>query len=350
MNADLNHRDHINQANAGEKEDKKIITIKLCVDSNIDDVFRYCDNVKLTSDKRHKRINDSIEYLMHQRKWYQNKLILTTWSDWRRENVSHEWLKSNLEFIMLEKPSLEIDSIHPRSVNDLKSLISKNVSFVLDRTETKIVWIDRLSYFEESMLFPTRIWDSLPIWGNLELYSELRKIVSEELVSIPKCPDKFQKRMKWHKKALNEWKSSFKDKKFTLYDLDKSLLFYDPENANEWVKYWPLRVIQYSLALALIKKIRNIWSHPDFVDHLPTNILDRLDFYLEAWMINASAEETKEIKYIYAYFLKIYHQMQFEFAFSNWTQFLLWKDDIQDMREMLEYLSNVFMKKDTLKI
>lgn len=92
----------------------------------------------------------------------------------------------------------------------------------------------------------------------------------------------------------------------------------------------------------MLRKIRNFWNHPDFIDHLPTNILDRIDFLIDNDLTKLSKKEAEHIKYIYAYFLKIYHQIQFEYSFSEKSEFLLNKDDLQDIREMLSYLAESF--------
>jgi hypothetical protein len=60
--------------------------------------------------------------------------------------------------------------------------------------------------------------------------------------------------------------------------------------------------------------------------------------------------EIEQIKYIYAYFQKIYHQLQYENAFSERTDFLLNKDDAQDIKQMLIYLSESFSVEKLLKI
>ncbi|EKE27989.1 MAG: hypothetical protein ACD_3C00111G0006 [uncultured bacterium (gcode 4)] len=325
--------------------------MSFCIESDKENVLNYSRMVKKTSERRNSRIADSIDQLLQNRKWYRNKIIMTTWSDWRLENKSHEWLRSNMEFIIVEKPELEIYSQHPKSAEDLCRVVSRNVSFLLDWIELKTIGSDKLISFENdnNLVFPTRIWDSLPVWWNNELYSWLRRMVSEEILSNKKLSTYFKKRLDVHNRAQKNWKSNFKNKKFEMYDLDNNLLFYDPENANEWVKYWPLRVIQYSLALALMRKIRNIWAHPDFIDSLPTNILDRLDFFKDNWYAKLSQWEMDHIKYIYAYFLKIYHQLQFEYAFSEKTEFLITKDDSQDIKQMLIYLSESFWVEKLLK-
>lgn len=320
--------------------------MNLCIESSKDQVLKYAQLVKKNSQKRNKRISDSIDNLIRLKKWYKKKLIFTTWSDWRLENKSHEWIKSNMELVIIDDPSIETpdSSYYPKTTADLERIVRQNVSFIIDFIEKKSVWRDSITLFQNdsSLVFPTRIWDSMPIWWNLELYSSLRRMVSEEIVASSKLANYFTRRLWVHKRAVKSWKSNFKWQESILFDLQAKVLHYDPENMNEWVKYWPLRVIQYSLALALMRKIRNLWKHADFIEVLPPNIVDRLDFLLDEKMTLMSKEEIENIKYIYSYFLKIYHQLQFDFSFSESTTYRISNDDAKDIAGMLNYLSESF--------
>lgn len=315
----------------------------IAIESNSDEVKKYVKNVKKNAKARDDRIKNSFANFMQNKKWFKKKIIYTTWSDGRLENKSHDWLKSNLELVIAQWFEYESEYPLAKSADELSSVIRKNVSFILDNIEIKKVWEDSMVLFnnDSNLVFPTRIWDSLPIWWNCDLYNNLRKLVSLEIISNhQKFNEYFVRRLAVHKRATKNWFSKFRNDITTQIDFENWKLFYDPENYNEWVKYWPLRVIQYSLALSLLRKIRNLWEHPEFVEYLPTNILDRIDFLLDNNLTKLSKNEAEHIKYIYAYFLKIYHQIQFEYSFNETKEFLLARDDLKDIKEMLSYLAD----------
>lgn len=323
----------------------------ICITSNKEDVFNHSHLFKEQWKERIELIKKSFNGFMNSKKWFKKKTIFTTWSDWRLENKFHSWKKSNMELSVIEDPTIE-STTNSRTSEELIEIVKENISFLLDNFESKVVWKDSLTLFNNNsiLVFPTRIWDSIPIWWNMEIYQNLRQLVSIEIIENPKMTSYFSKRLWTHKRALKSWKSYFKDHTATLYDLDKKTIFYDPDNMNEGVKYWPLRVIQYSLALALMRKIKNIWSHPDFVDILPTNIIERLDFILDSNITKMSKNEIEDLKYIYSYFLKIYHDLLYSYSSLKSTKYNISKDDAKDMKEMLTYLSESFVIEKIFKI
>lgn len=322
----------------------------LQIQSDKEGVIGYAWRVKRNAEERVKRIKKAFGSFMEDEKWYEQDIILTTWSDGRFENKSHEWLKSNIEFTIIENNQKRNTPL-VKTPQELCGVIQRNVSFIIDNLEIKKLWEDSLILYEnnQNLVFPTRIWDAFPIWWDDNLYCSLRRMISQEIIDNPKLNEHFYRRLKVHKKAAKQWFSTFKQQTATQFDLEKWKLYYDPKNYNEWVKYWPLRVIQYSLALSLLRKIRNLWTHPDFVDILPTNIIERIDFLVSNNLTRLSPNEAEEIKYIYAYFLKIYHQIQFDYAFLDKTEFNIWSDDIKDIQKMLHYLAESFSVERLIK-
>ncbi len=103
------------------------------------------------------------------------------------------------------------------------------------------------------------------------------------------------------------------------------------------MKPGPLRVIQYALALALARLIRDN-GHPPFIAEIPKNIVDRLDYIRANKLTTMAPDEIENLKYIYAFFLNIHHEMQYRNLILGHTAFALSDDVLQDMREMLELL------------
>jgi hypothetical protein len=71
-------------------------------------------------------------------------------------------------------------------------------------------------------------------------------------------------------------------------------------------------VIQYTLALALMRTIRDTQSSPVPIEIIPANICDRLDFLKDAQITALSPEEINRIKYVYSFFLMMYHKILLE--------------------------------------
>ena len=112
----------------------------------------------------------------------------------------------------------------------------------------------------------------------------MKKEVSNEILKNKNLIEHFRKKVWEIRNILNEGKDNFKWEIKTQYDLDKGILYFSPQNYIEWVKMWPLRLVQYSYALSLMRKIRDSWTHLEFIEKIPTNMLDRLDFLLNEFI------------------------------------------------------------------
>lgn len=131
----------------------------LQIDSSNDDVIKYAWLVKKNAKDRDERVKNSFSNFMWSKKWYKKKVVFTTWSDWRYENKSHEWIKSNIELVIIEDESLDKDYPLVKSAEELWIVIKKNISFILDFLEIKKIWKDSLTLFnnDSNLVFPTRI-------------------------------------------------------------------------------------------------------------------------------------------------------------------------------------------------
>jgi hypothetical protein len=109
-----------------------------------------------------------------------------------------------------------------------------------------------------------------------------------------------------------------------------------PNALSEGFKAGPLRVVQYSLAYALVRRIRDTQTHPLFVKDIPTNIIDRLAFLKTEGLTRHSEKDIRELQYMYGYFLKLHHDIQYLHLMSGGTEFFLNPDDAKDIKAMLE--------------
>lgn len=265
----------------------------------------------------------------------QNLCLIVTGSDWRLENIP-EW--SNLELVVvwdIEQARKDIN------LHWLLEEIIRGNPYRLTAFEEKDLATDTLSCFRNESMnsFPTRVLDSRLISGCKVVYSFLRERISHEVINDSKILKNFWNITRVQKKKMKKWEASFKWRTFKQYDLDKWIAYYNPVNYQENFKTWPLRVIQFTLALALLRLIRNQGQHLNFVDELPTNIPKRLEYMRDNKITWLSESEIEDLKYIYSYFLKLYHTSQYWFHAEWKTEHELshfQKEDIKDMIKAIE--------------
>jgi hypothetical protein len=92
-----------------------------------------------------------------------------------------------------------------------------------------------------------------------------------------------------------------------------------------------------------MRYIRDKKSHPEFLSSMPTNVIERLDFIAQESLTKKNTEEIEELKDIYAFFLYLYHEVQYRHFSESETDFILEdRDKLRDIREMLASLRNAF--------
>ena len=195
-------------------------------------------------------------------------MLSTTWSDGRFENKAHPWVRSNLELQLITT----IDH-NPEKVDELISRIRDLVGFNIENIEHKKMWIDTLNLYNNKpeLVFPTRFFDSIAFFDPSSIRSKLLEWISEEIIWNGKLTSKMYDRFRAHKVTMDTWEDKFHGKSYKSYDLDAWEFHYDPENFIYGVKNWPLRYVQYLLAVSLMRYIRDTKLHPWFLDILPTN-------------------------------------------------------------------------------
>ena len=270
--------------------------------------------------------------------------IYTTWSDGRFENKAHPWVKSNLElqlYLRQEWLSLRTDS--------LMQSMRERVDFTLENIEQKVLDKDSIALYRwnSGLVFPTRTWDSIQLYGPEDVTRTVFQKLSEEIIRDGKLSSKFYDRLRTHKMMMSTWIEKYKWEIIESYDLQSWIFHYDPENSQFAVKNGPLRYVQYLLALALMRYIRDTKQHPDFMKELPTNIIDRLDYIKVNGLTSKSFQDIEELKDIYAFLLYLYHEVQYRNFSESATKFVLEdRDKLRDIRDMLELLSRAFRPQD----
>lgn len=311
--------------------------------SGADELARYVGKVEDATRERNIRIAKSLDNIFS-RTWFNDfkdtgGSILTTGSDWRLENKPFFDDVTSFLDIVLVAPNT---TLNVSRVSDLLQLMQETASFVINDVEIK--WPeDSLSLYknERNRVYPTRIFDAFSLLGDEKLLNELKNAVIQEIADNNGIARRFADYLRVHKNVLKNHAFKIHWEETREFDLNEWIIYFDPQNHTFSVKTWPLRVVQYSLALALFRKIRDSW-HQDigFINTLPANICERLDFLLDNDLTNMSQGEVEELKFIYSYFLKIYHDLQYSY-FGSWdTAYNVDKDSLQDIKKMMSFLSD----------
>lgn len=249
-------------------------------------------------------------------------------------------MRSNLELQLVttaEHNSEQID----RLVEKMRDL----VGFNLENIEIKRMGVDSLSLYnnDPDLVFPTRLFDSVPFFDPASLRSVLLRGVSDEIIADGRLSSKMYDRFRAHRKMMETGGDRFRWVEYRAYDMQEWVLHYDPENYIFWVKNWPLRYVQYMLAVWLMRYIRDSKSHPGFMDELPTSVIDRLLFIRDNALSSKTEWELERLREMYEFFLHLYHEMQYR-HFSEWeTTFVIEDRDIlRDIRDMLACLKDAY--------
>ena len=263
-------------------------------------------------------------------------MIWTTWSDWRYENKPFQWVDSNLELVFMWNKSSS------RRLGTIVKEVKDAITCTIDAVETKNLETDSMILFNEdtNLVFPTRIWDTILFYWKSDLLNTAKQRLSSEIIkNWSGLCGKFSERLRVHKQTLATGMWRFRWNTYKLFDLDSGMIYYDPLKYIHWVKPGPLRVVQYTLALALMKAIKNSWKHLPFIHELPTNIPQRLDFLFESNLTDYSRGEIDQIKHIYWVFLSIYHELQYRYLTKTETEYqIIDRDTLNDIKQMLDIL------------
>lgn len=276
-----------------------------------------------------------------------NRVIVTTWSDGRLENLPDS---SNLELIIYwDKLSPELEKI-------VSSLFSVQLSSIkgVDIHSREIESFDLLKnknlieYSGNWQVFPTRFLDSKFLWWNYEKYNKLWFKFVENIKTVDKSKLKqFYKRVSYHKKIIETGWNNFKGERLVFFDKDKRVIKLYYKSWKGWLfKQWPLRLYQYTLASLICKFIRkNDLPEQDIMDlkKMPKTISNKLN-YLRDKIKNFSSYEQfyKEIVDTYYYFLNLHNQSKKKFKNKD-VSIKLSSDDFKIINDRLEFIKkNIF--------
>lgn len=268
--------------------------------------------------------------------------IFTTWSDGRAENKPFASTDSNLELRFLQ---ISGSKTSQGWAEDISNQVRTRLMCIVDNIEVQALTENNPILYRDApwLVFPTRTWDAVKLNGDPDIERVVQRVVSEEIIKNPVFARKFYERLKSHKSILQNWQQHFHGSTDKLIDQDNAIIYYDPKKHIQGVKTWPLRVIQYTLALALMRHIRDSKIHPPFMSELPTNIVDRLEYIWDNNLTTMNYEEIMNMRYIYAFFLNLYHEMQYRNMTTGQTAFWIDETLMDDIWEMLDTLHKTML-------
>lgn len=134
---------------------------------------------------------------------------------------------------------------------------------------------------------------------------------------------------------------------YVSYNLDEGFVYFNPQSSIHGFKNGPLRYMQYTLVLALLRYFRDTLDQPEFLFNLTANIIERLDFIKEHKLTKKNALEIAELQNVYAEFLFLYHTMQYEYHTMGTTVFeIADSSDRKLLQEMLTLLQDACKVQD----
>lgn len=183
---------------------------------------------------------------------------------------------------------------------------------------------------------PNRIFDSQPIYGDIETYQIAREKFLDEIKSSEgkSLLKKIKARVKSHVDVSLSGIQNYKGENITHFDWDKGLSFYD-RNKSQSFKQGPLRTVQFSLVRDQIKAIR---EGDNSILDLPKSTLGKLNTILVKGNTTLEDKDLFSLIDSYKYFLWQYHCSQWasnrEDKSFNLFDLIETKDKIESLVEL----------------
>ena len=187
--------------------------------------------------------------------------------------------------------------------------------------------------------YPTRVSDARFLYGNCGVLVESYRQLYSEIVMRDvgrRILDSMVSGRRRARQICESGKGSFKKQEICHFDLENGVAFYDSEHIDlphrGSFKFGPLRLVQYGLAVELIRKLRDKDFDLDLLENMPTNTVDRFNFFETEGRTGLTQNELSDLTDSYKFFLHQYHiaQENFRVDRQNTTSF-----DINDVRSRL---------------
>lgn len=279
----------------------------------------------------HNQLYHDLELGFHK----QNTLILTTWSDGRRENIRDA---SGVEIMLY----VFNQSHNPYSIGNIvnESLEQFNIHSVAPKLfGTKKVLIEHKSgdnaidseYMENPAFFPTRFLDSYKLYGGNARYEYLKNRYFEGLSTIDKKQRKSRKsRIRYHKNISFDGIGNRKGKPIEHFSPEQGYITYGKEWTLEYgIKHWPLRYLQYQIMQIIIDLVRNWSLGRTDLTNIHWFVKDKIEFLRNFDTMPTNEAYLNDLVHAYYYFLRIHHILQKKYKSVPQTMIRLHFDEYE---------------------
>lgn len=267
--------------------------------------------------------------------------ILTTGSDGRFEKGPYN--TSKLEFIVVAPEDVTKLGL----VRVLNGVIELEPLFIDHDIEVKRLGVDALSPYrgDRQRLFPTRIMDSVLLYGSSDVHNSSKRMLIDEFVG-PDGKRVFEsvkdRRADFKKVLACDGVQMFKGEQVKHYEFSDGdvVAFFNPDKYVLGFKTGPLRFVQYGLMSEVIRSCRAGANRSALLD-LPTNLGERLYALQADNLLACSADETRDVVNSYNFFVWAYNLSQEAFQLENKSEVVF---DGKEVRERISDLLKVFSK------
>jgi hypothetical protein len=103
-------------------------------------------------------------------------------------------------------------------------------------------------------------------------------------------------------------------------------------------KMGPLRAVQRKLDILTVSGLRaGIFNAEDLASSLPSNTVDRFDFFSQRELL--TAEQAENFSHAYLWFLREYHKAQEGFKQSDRTRMISVSFNLQEFKQNIGYIN-----------
>lgn len=261
----------------------------------------------------------------------------------KNENLSETAITITGSDGRLEKGFVSEAEIVIFARNELDPAIAGKIrSHGLD-VEVKRIELDKLSFYEgnRSTVFPQRVYDSLVILGDSEIFLEAKRTLVAEWKTVRGVKEEI-KRKKAEYKGTVRGEQQWKGRKLKNFDLDAGEAHYHTDEFGSKIRSFkngPLRWVQFVIANSLISTVRSrgLEEGIEIVQNMPTPTDEKIEFLRAARVLDLDAGEAKELAEIYDYFLCLYHKSEAEAKKGN----SITKFEPKEVRERITDLEKI---------
>lgn len=303
----------------------------------------YVQAIKGSNTSLHRRVNRLLQTLLSEVD-QQRFSILTTGSDARLEKGPYH--SSHLEMIILEEE--ELDPLVEKAVIETIENFSEGGKGDLD---IRKVGRDEMSYYmrDREKVFPTRIVDSVFLYGNRDLQSQAIQSLFEEFVGSEgqRISRHMGNRRRHHRSIVKSGGTQvYKGGELVHYEIDSNNAFsyFDPESEKSSFKIGPLRAVQYDIMLGIMNAFRGAEEDtrktifPFFRD-LPRNTSERLYSMQSEGMLRLNNTEVRDLVNCYNYFVWAYNLAQEMYQNRGQVKLELPGNEVRERMDVITKLS-----------